>query len=233
VTDVLRVSWPDAAPFVARAGSPIRMLAVSDEEDPALHSAASREAIGLIDFVIGAGDLEPDYLGFLADAFGAPLVYVRGNHDVGDSWSASQGQHLPDPLTDGRLHSEAGVRILPFSGAPRYAPHGRPRVEQQVSELGMWRRVLRAWPGAAAHQPMIALTHAAPRGLNDASDVAHRGFAAFRWLLDRVSPPLWLHGHTALVRRGIDARTVRRGDTLLVNVTGATLIELTAPSASE
>ncbi|HEX6654763.1 MAG TPA: metallophosphoesterase, partial [Candidatus Limnocylindria bacterium] len=70
----------------------------------------------------------------------------------------------------------------------------------------------------------------APRGLNDAGDPAHRGFAAFRWLLARLAPPLWIHGHTALVRRGIDARTLRHGQTLLVNVTGATLIELVPPA---
>jgi Icc-related predicted phosphoesterase len=75
------------------------------------------------------------------------------------------------------------------------------------------------------------VTHAAPRGLNDAPDLAHRGFTSFRWLLDRLSPPLWLHGHTALVRRGIDGRCVRHDGTMLVNVTGATLVEL-APAAT-
>ena len=120
--------------------------------------------------------------------------------------------------------------MLPFSGSPRYAPHGRADVEQQVSGSAMWRRVLRAWPAAArAEARCWSLTHAAPRGLNDAPDQAHRGFAAFRWLLDRLAPPLWLHGHTALVRRGIDARTLRRNGTLLVNVTGATLVELVPP----
>jgi Icc-related predicted phosphoesterase len=74
------------------------------------------------------------------------------------------------------------------------------------------------------------LTHAAPRGLNDAPDEAHRGFAAFRWLLNRLAPPVWIHGHTALVRRGIDGRVHRHGSTLVVNVTGATLLELTPPA---
>ena len=229
MTDRLRLSWPDRAPFAARRESTIRMLAVSDEVDRSLESAATRQGLGPIDLLLGAGDLEPPYLAFLADAFGAPLIYVRGNHDVGDAWASSERLELPDPLPDGRLHDEAGLRVLPFSGSPRYAPHGRPRVEQQVSGAGMWRRVLSAWPSAVTHRPLVVLTHAAPRGLNDAPDQAHRGFSAYRWLLDRLAPPLWLHGHTALVRRGIDGRTLRRNGTLLVNVTGATLIELTAP----
>ncbi len=229
MTDRLRLSWPDRAPFVARGESTIRLLAVSDEVDRALESAATRQQLGTIDMVLGAGDLEPPYLAFLADAFGAPLIYVRGNHDVGDAWASSERDELPDPLRDGRLHDEAGLRVLPFSGSPRYAPHDRPRVEQQVSGAAMWRRVLGSWPAAATHRPLVVLTHAAPRGLNDAPDHAHRGFSAYRWLLDRLTPPLWLHGHTALVRRGIDGRTLRRNGTLLVNVTGALLIELTAP----
>jgi len=96
----------------------------------------------------------------------------------------------------------------------------------------MWRRVLRSWPGAAVRRPVLVLTHAAPRGLNDATDQAHRGFAAFRWLLDRLAPPLWLHGHATLLQRGIAARTARRNGTTLVNVTGATLVELEPVSDS-
>jgi hypothetical protein len=226
MTDQLRLPWPDAVAFAQRGGRPIRLLAVSDEIDPALEEAATRRALGPIDMVLGAGDLEPSYLGFLADAFGVPLLYVRGNHDVGAAWADAEQEHVPAVLPDGRIHDERGLRLLPFSGAPRYSPHGRASTEQQVSGGAMWRRVLRAWPGAAVQRPVLVLTHAAPRGLNDADDHAHRGFDAFRWLLDRLAPPLWVHGHATLLQRGIEARTARRNGTLLVNVTGATLIEL-------
>jgi len=232
MTDRLRLPWPDPAAFAARDGRPIRLLAVSDEVEPALEAAATRRALGPIDLVLGAGDLEPSYLAFLADAFGVPLLYVRGNHDVGAAWAEAEREHVPAVLPDGRIHDEGGLRVLPFSGAPRYAPHGRPNAEQQVSGTVMWRRVLRSWPGAAVRRPVLVLTHAAPRGLNDATDQAHRGFAAFRWLLDRLAPPLWLHGHATLLQRGIAARTARRNGTTLVNVTGATLVELEPVSDS-
>ncbi|HEX5579220.1 MAG TPA: metallophosphoesterase [Candidatus Limnocylindria bacterium] len=226
MTDRLRLPWPDRAAFVERGNRPIRLLAVSDEVEPALEEAATRRALGRIDLVLGAGDLEPAYLGFLADAFGVPLLYVRGNHDVGAAWADAGQAHVPAVLPDGHIHDEQGLRLLPFSGAPRYAPHGRASAEQQVSGAAMWRRVLRSWPGAAVRRPLLVLTHAAPRGLNDAEDHAHRGFASFRWLLDRLAPPLWIHGHATLLRRGVEARTARRNGTTLVNVTGATLIEL-------
>jgi hypothetical protein len=232
VTDRLSLAWPDATPFRSRDGLPIRILAVSDEVEPALEVEATRSGLRPLDMIVGCGDLEPPYLAFLADAFSVPLLYVRGNHDVGRNWGITERDVLPEPLPDGRVHAEAGVRLLPFSGAPRYAPHGRPGAEQQVSALGMWGRVLGALPGAVQRRPLLMVSHAAPLGLNDAPDQAHRGFTSFRWLLDRLGPPLWLHGHTALVRRGIDARTVRHRGTLLVNVTGATLIELTPPPAT-
>jgi hypothetical protein len=229
LTDRLALIWPSPEPFANRDGRPLRLLAVSDETDASLESDRTRQAIGAIDLVVGCGDLEPPYLGFLADAFKAPLAYVRGNHDVGSAWGAGERGMLPEPLQEGKLHGEDGLPIIGFSGSPIYAPHHGAGAEQQVSDFAMWRRVLAAWPRAASHRPLLIVSHAAPRGLNDAPDVAHRGFPAFRWLLDRVAPPLWLHGHTSLVRRGVDGRCRRHGATLLVNVTGAVLVELQPP----
>jgi len=221
MTDRLTLPWPDPAPFVTRGGRPIRILAVSDEPDPSLDSAVTRERIGAVDMVIGAGDLEPDYLSFVTDAFDAPLRYIRGNHDVGSAWSATRRTLLPEPMPDGRVVEENGLRLLGFSGSPIYSEG-----EMQVSALGMWARVIRSSSAAQRARPVLMVTHAPPRDLNDDDDRAHRGFTAFRWLVDRVAPPLWLHGHTALVRRGIDDRCARHDGTLFYNCTGATLIEL-------
>ncbi len=224
MTNRLSITWPDPLPFVSRGGRPIRLLAMSDEPDPSLESAASRAGLGPIDLIVGAGDLEPAYLSFVADAFHAPLRYIRGNHDEGPAWAHTGGVILPEPMRDGAVVEELGVRLVGFSGSPIYNQGG-----MQVSSLGMWRRVIGASIRAARHRPVIIVTHAPPRGVNDDHDLAHRGFTAFRWLADRLDPPLWLHGHTALVRRGIDDRTARRNGTLFYNCTGATLVELTPP----
>jgi hypothetical protein len=226
VTDRLRVAWPDPQPFADREGEPIRILAISDEPDPALDSPGTREVIGRVDLIVGAGDLQPDYLSFVSDAFQAPLRYVRGNHDTGLGWSHTRRKLLPEPMPDGQIVEELGIRILPFSGSPRYNQRG-----MQVSSIGMWWQVVTAWFRATRARPLLLVTHAPPRGLNDDRDLAHRGFAAFRWLIDRIQPPLWLHGHTALVRRGLDDRCERHGPTLLYNCTGATLVELMPPDA--
>jgi len=225
VTDRLRVSWPDPAPFAVRAGRPIRILAISDEPDPTLESAATREGLGTIDLVIGAGDLQPEYLSFVSDAFHAPLRYVRGNHDVGAAWAHTEHVLLPQPMPDATVVDELGLRIIGFSGSPIYNQRG-----MQVSALAMWARVVLAWLRTSRRGPLLVVSHAPPRDVNDDHDHAHRGFTSFRWLVRRRRPPLWLHGHTALVRRGIDDRSASHEGTLFYNCTGATLVELIGPN---
>ena len=67
MTRRLSVAWPDPRPFREREGRPIRILAASDEPDPALEHAGNREALGPIDLVVGAGDLSPEEVQFMGD----------------------------------------------------------------------------------------------------------------------------------------------------------------------
>ncbi|MDQ2689144.1 MAG: metallophosphoesterase [Chloroflexota bacterium] len=225
MTDRIRVTWPDPEPFRARDGRPIRILAISDEPDPSLDSAATRDGLGEIDVIVGAGDLQPEYLSFVTDAFHAPLRYVRGNHDVGAAWAHTERALLPQPMPDATVVEEDGLRIIGFSGSPKYSDRGMER-----SAAGMWSLSILGWLRARRRRPVLVVSHAPPRDVNDDQDRAHRGFTAFRWLAQRLAPPLWLHGHTALVRRGIDDRTEQLGDTLFYNCTGATLVELVPPA---
>ena len=228
MTDRLRLRWPDPAPFAGRDGRPIRILAISDEPDPSLDSARTREGLGEIDLVIGAGDLQPEYLSFIGDAFGAPVRYVRGNHDVGAAWSHTERKLLPEPMPDAMPVDEGGLRIIGFSGSPAYSGRGL-----EIGGRHMWGKVILAWLRNARARPVLVVSHAPPRDMNDDTDRAHRGFPAFRWLTGRLKPPLWLHGHTALVRRGIDGRSASHAGTLFYNCTGATLIELVPPDAAD
>ena len=74
--------------------------------------------------------------------------------------------------------------------------------------------------------PFLVISHAPPLGAGDAADPYHRGFRAYRWLLEHARPVLWLHGHSPLASV---PWLVTRGSTTLVNVTGAVLIELVPP----
>jgi hypothetical protein len=228
VTRRLTLEWPDPGPFEDRDGSPIRLLVASDAPDPALDHAVNRDRLGHIDAIIGCGDLEPDYLGFLADAFGAPLAYVRGNHDRGGPWAGTP-RPAPTPLPSGHPITIAGLTAVPFEW-PGLGQHGAQRDEVRAwldvlrAEARLVARRLRGWGG-----PLLIVSHAPPRGVGDAaSDPYHVGYAAYRWFLDRHRPPLWLHGHTTLASV-IDWRQ-DVGPSVVANVTGSILAELIPPS---
>jgi uncharacterized protein len=221
----LRVEWPDPRPFERRDGRPIRLLATSDEVDTALEQEVNRAALGPLDGVIGAGDLSPAWLGFLADAFGAPLVYVRGNHDRGGGWQEERA-HAPGPMQTGSVTTIAGI---PVGGLewPGVDEHGNARHPVRA----WWDALKLAWHWATARQrslssAILVISHAPPTGHGDAPkpDRYHVGFGAYRWLLDRVRPPLWLHGHTTVA--SVAELVSRTRDTILVNVTGAVLLEI-------
>lgn len=228
MTRRLRIRWPDDRPFRGRAGRPIRLLAASDEPDATLENESNRRALGPIDAVVGCGDLEPHWLGFLADAFSAPLLFVAGNHDRGATWEAEVGA-VSQPLRAGALARVADVTIagLPWPGT---GERGNVR-----DDAAAWRQVLRvAWRRAwsrlrGRRSALLIVSHVPPVGAGDGPDAYHVGFRAYRWLLDRLRPPLWLHGHVTTA--SVPNLEVVVGPTTLINVTGSVLVELLPPDS--
>jgi hypothetical protein len=222
----LTVPWPDDRPFRDRGGRPIRLLAASDERERSLEIEANRAGILPIDAVIGCGDLDPHWLAFLADAFSAPLVYVRGNHDVGGDWD-EQDPVVPIPCASGTMGRLIGINVAAFEWPGAGSGHNRRRPDLAWRDvIGLLRRRLagRLRAPTRPSEPVLVISHAAPEGAGDGPDVYHRGFSAYRLILRRLQPPLWLHGHTTTAT--VDSLVVRSGETMLVNVTGAVVLEL-------
>ncbi len=213
----LSIPWPNETARAGRAGRPIRLLAVSDEQERAFDFEQNRIAIPPLDAVIGAGDLEPDYLDFLANSFHAPLLFVRGNHDRGANWG-TLGERLPHPL-DSQPQRIGGVTVAGLSWPGNMDEHAL------HDDRAAWRQALGLFARRRLRRPVIIVSHVPPLGLGDTpEDLYHRGFPAYRWLCRRVQPVLWLHGHTSMAAAP-DWRTTWAGTTLL-NVTGAVLIEI-------
>jgi hypothetical protein len=230
VTRRLTVAWPDERLFERRHGQPIRLLAVSDAVDPALEHAVNREQLGRLDAIVGCGDLEPTYLGFLGDAFEVPVVYVRGNHDRGRRWSDTV-RRAPEHLESGRLVELLGLTLAPFEWPGLH----KDRVLRD--EWSAWLDVLRASRSLIARrirgrvEPILVVSHAPPRGVGDhAANRYHLGYVGYRWLLERLRPPLWLHGHVNPATME-DWRT-SHGPTMVANVTGSVLVELVPPGGA-
>ena len=95
-----------------------------------------------------------------------------------------------------------------------------------------WLQAIRAACGRAGRQrPLVVLSHVPPAGYGDMpGSNYHRGFRGYRWFLRRARPALWLHGHVHPA--AADAAVVDADGTPVVNVTGATLLDLD-PSATE
>jgi Icc-related predicted phosphoesterase len=223
MTRRLSIEWPDAAPFKGRDGEPIRLLAVSDLLEPTLMETRNRAAVGEVDLIVGCGDLDCDDLAFVADAFNAPMIYVHGNHDTDARWKQCKD------LCPEAIHSTAILRRSGLSIAGLTWPGKRGKGGNR-SERIAWSQAMRLATRRLGHlEPMIVLSHVPPFGFGDvATDAYHRGFKGYRWLLERLEPTLWLHGHTPLAAK--DEWKIAKGGVTIVNVTGAVLIELLPPS---
>jgi Icc-related predicted phosphoesterase len=223
VTKRITLEWPDPAPFRDRDGAPIRLLAVSDVLDPTLADARNRAAVMPIDLIVGCGDLDCDDLSFIADGFDAPMDYVMGNHDSDDRWKQC-GATCPEAIRSTAIRHSAGLSIAGLNWPGTRGKGGN------RSERAAWSQSMKLVTRRIGHfEPMIILSHVPPFGVGDVpTDAYHRGFKGYRWLMERIEPTLWLHGHTPLAAS--TEWDLQSGRTRVVNVTGAVVIDLLPPT---
>lgn len=188
----------------------MKILAVSDEEIPALWDYYVPGRLDDYDLIISCGDLRADYLSFLVTMAHCPVLYVHGNHDTGYANRPPEGcDCIDDHIVEYR-----GLRILGLGGCRWYheGPH-------QYTEAQMRRRIRKLryalWKTGGVD---IVVTHAPPEGLGDDSDPAHRGFKALIELLDKYHPKFLLHGHVHLRYGQENTRNMEYNGSHVVNV---------------
>ncbi len=197
------------------------VLAVSDEVDERLLADRLPDRLGGVRLLVSCGDLPVDYLEALVDRFGAPLAYVRGNHDLRYRENPPPGDNV-----HGRVVTIGGLRVLGFEGSMWYNGEG-----VQYTEHEMWWRVMLARPAVwRARGVDLVVTHAPPRGLHDGEDLAHTGFRAFRSLVEALRPRYFIHGHTHLPYAAREARIAQVGGTQVVNAFRSILLPIEVAS---
>ncbi len=188
----------------------MKILAISDEECPALWDYYTPGRLKGYDLIISCGDLKAEYLSFLVTMAPCPVLYVHGNHDESYSRRPPEGCDC----IDDRLVIYNGVRILGLGGCRWYRPGAH-----QYTEKEMRRRIRRLRYPLWRHKGVdIVVTHAAPEGMGDAEDNAHRGFASFVELLDKYKPRYLLHGHVHLRYGSSIPQQITCGETTVANV---------------
>jgi Icc-related predicted phosphoesterase len=165
----------------------VRVLAVSDEEVPAMESRARDLQV---DLVLGAGDLPWDYLERLVSVVGAPAAFVPGNHDPRIDRIKAPAPHGMVSV-DGMAHTIGGLRVAGLGGCVRYNNGDNQYTQQEYDQRA--RRLLASVRGTAPVD--VLLTHAPPLGLGDEDDPSHVGISALHEVLAALQPSWHLHGH--------------------------------------
>ena len=202
----------------------MKILAISDAVEPVLYGENLARYASGVDAVVSCGDLPFEYLEYVVTFSGAPLYYVRGNHDPEEDRKSPEGCV---PL-DGRVVDAGGVTLAGLSGSRWYSGGPNQLTENAMRRRGRVLSARIAMNGLRRRgSPGAFVTHAPPFGLGDREDVAHTGFEAFLGLIDRHAPPLWLHGHVHLYgTEAREKREARRGETRVVNVFGHKILEI-------
>lgn len=195
----------------------MKILLVSDHEEPYLWDYYRPGHLSGVDLILSAGDLKASYLEFLVTMANRPLVYVRGNHD------GLYETHPPEgcDCAEDKLLKVRGLRILGLGGSGWYSGGSN-----QYTERQMRRRIRRLyWKIKWAGGVDIILAHAPARGYGDDETPAHRGFEAFLPLIDRLQPRYFVHGHVHLNYNNQSQRVYQRGSTTIINAYGRYMID--------
>lgn len=187
----------------------MRILFISDEESKSYWDFFQKEAFEGIDLIISCGDLDAEYLSFLATMTSIPVLYVKGNHDHKYANRPPEGCIC---IEDDIFEYE-GVRFLGLGGSYRYKEGGHMFTEDEMRG-----RVRRLWLKLLTKKGFdVLVTHAPAYGVNDGADLPHRGFETFVELIEKYHPKYFVHGHVHMNYGRQYPREDMLGETKVIN----------------
>lgn len=188
----------------------MKILAISDTESKLLWDHFNKKYLHGIDLILSCGDLDPEYLSFLATFSQGPVLYVHGNHDSSYETRPPEGC----VCIEDKIYVHKGIRILGLGGSMRYktGPH-------QYTESQMFIRSLKLWPALKLRGGFdILLTHAPAKGQGDLDTPPHQGFGTFLTLMNQYHPAYHVHGHVHMNYAPLtSSRTRIYRDTMIIN----------------
>ena len=200
----------------------MEILAISDQRLPKLGNAEFiRQQYAHVKALVSCGDLDVDYVDFLASILNTQLYFVKGNHDHHPKHDSSGGINLHRKIT---MHN--GYMFAGLEGSIRYNKSG---VQYTESEMAGY--VLAMMPMLLLRRQRkgygvdLFVAHSPPRNINDAIDYAHRGFRSFRWLIRWARPRYFIHGHVDIYDQRVE-RINHFFKTKVININPSMLIDL-------
>ncbi|MCP4159634.1 MAG: metallophosphoesterase [Deltaproteobacteria bacterium] len=196
----------------------MKILSISDILVKELETEFDGSIFEGIDLILSCGDLPPEYLTKVMTLVGAPLFYIKGNHDIRYQSKPPQG------CLD--LHRKIikfkGYKIIGFDGSNWYNGGPNQYTDKQMKKMI---KSLRAsiWFNKGVD---IVLTHAPPRYLGDAEDRCHMGFDSFRNLISKYKPEYFVHGHIHKAFKKNEDRVTVFNQTKIINSCGYHIFEI-------
>lgn len=222
----------------------MKILCVSDEVDLLVYSKNIKDRYGDVSMVIGAGDLQMRYYGFIVSSLNKRLYFVFGNHqlqyldDFKNNRSEYEISRPSEPLTKNYFGStfigdkiirdkKTGLILMGLGGSYRYNK-GRNQFTDAQMRLKIFARIPKMCYYRLRYGRWvdIVVTHAPPYGIHDRPDACHRGFRSFLWLMRRFKPRYLLHGHVHLIDLNTKRETMYH-ETQVINVFKSYILEIT------
>lgn len=220
----------------------MKILCISDATDPLVYSENIVSRYGDVDLIIAAGDLNLKYYEFIISSLNKPLFFVFGNHNLehighfikndSSSYSPLGGtEHFQFPcggeFIDGKVirDRKSGLIIAGLGGSKRYN-----NGSHQFTERQMFARMLKMVPRLLFNRIFhgryldILVTHAAPLGIGDDTDLCHHGFSTFLTFMERFRPKYLLHGHIHLVDMNANRHHMYK-QTQIINIYSSYILE--------
>jgi Icc-related predicted phosphoesterase len=197
----------------------MNVLVLSDEVDQRIYSENLKLNFSEVELLISCGDLPFYYLEYIIDVLNVPMFFVHGNHDseVEIGHAGERTHPWGAENIDNKVVYHKGLLLVGFEGSIRYS-----KKRHEYTQFEMWLKVIRVVPKLLLNQLRfgryldVLVTHAPAWEVSDRPDQVHRGFKAFRWLLETFKPRYHLHGHIHQLDRS-QHRAIKFRETHIIN----------------